>query len=268
MSIHDNFFAPKIGVDKSWVTYCFNDEFLPGVIALSNSLKKVGTSYPLICIIGPGVSKFAFEKLLIKGIYVQRLSEKDVVRVQGNFKDRYSNHSEIMFSKLNIFRLGGLRRCVYVDADMIFLRNADELFLGKGISMVPLSQRRRSRDKYSAGLIAFNPRISYLRDIRQALASSYLDGNTDQTLLNSLFQEEIHDLPGRYNLHYKDLGFRIGKHKFTSMHFRILVSLGKVKILHFDGQKPWIAGGGFIQGLDWKGGNDAPFRAWREAYNE
>ena len=257
---------PGIPGEFCWVTYAFNDLFIPGVEALMKSLGRVKTRYPLVCMIGPSVGLENQCRLEALGISALRLSPTDVIYAEGSYSDRYSAESHLMFTKLNFFRLLDIEYGVYVDADMICLENPDMLFERRSLSMVPLNKHRAGTDQFSAGLVGFSPATSQLHSVSRFLSQSRLSGNTDQTLLNRLFKGQIEVLPKSYNIHYKDLGVSLlGLNFGRSLILRNLLAKRAIHFLHFDGQKPWIDVPDLK--LSWAARHNLPFRLWHEIYN-
>jgi len=119
---------------KGWVTYTCNDKFIEGVIFLKKSLVRVKSQYELYCMVTEFVTKEGRENLKINGIRLIDIEKIHIKRTEG-IKDRYSENSWMMFSKFNLWRLTQFDSLVYLDADLIFIKNADEL-----ISQISLNE--------------------------------------------------------------------------------------------------------------------------------
>ena len=108
----------------SFVTFLGTDSFLPGVIALSASIKKHHSTFRLVIMISESVSEntiqvidsFGLEYKIIKAIANPNEIEND---------DRGFRH---MYTKLRMFELYEFDKLVYIDADMLVSDNIDMLF--------------------------------------------------------------------------------------------------------------------------------------------
>lgn len=108
-------------MSRCWVTLLATDDYLPGVICLARSLADVGSRYPLVVMAPPTLGRPAREVIAHCGL---KLVAVDAVDVIGEIATPRFAH---VGAKLRAFGLP-YQRVVLLDADMMFLRNADELF--------------------------------------------------------------------------------------------------------------------------------------------
>ncbi|ODQ68359.1 nucleotide-diphospho-sugar transferase [Nadsonia fulvescens var. elongata DSM 6958] len=109
---------------RVWTTLITNTAYLPGLLALDFSLKKVNSAYSLVALYTDTFSKEGHAALDCRGIpkiyvpYLLPTSHKD-----------YSNDIRFYdcWSKLQPFGLTQFERIVQLDSDMIVLKNMDEL---------------------------------------------------------------------------------------------------------------------------------------------
>lgn len=127
---------------QAWVTLMSSQDYLEGVLVLNESLKRVGSQYPLIVALTADLYEDNYEILLRAGALaakVERLSYSE-----GTHKDvaeKWSDFLQVLntASKLSIFSFTDWDKLVYIDADVLILQNMDELFSYRDCSMVKYS---------------------------------------------------------------------------------------------------------------------------------
>lgn len=247
-------------IDKQlngWVTYTCNDKFINGVVCLKKSLDRVRSVFDLYCMITEDVTDNAIKKLEennIKTILVERIN---VNRTEGII-DRYSENSWMMFTKLNIWKLIQFNSLVYLDADLVFVQNCDELISqlspSTGINFAAASHIS-GEEGIQAGLMFVRPNIDLYNDlIRSVESEEYNNTHSDQSFINWYFPKkgmwtEIHQ-------HYNVLQKRA----------RLGPNFENIKIYHYNGQKPWIVDGSDDK-LAWKMGENLEYIFWKYVFN-
>lgn len=112
---------------KAWVTLITGDSYLPGVIALSKSLKFSQSKFPLIVMyIKDKLSNHTKEEIRKYGgvLYeVKPLYPKEGVKTSFAF----SRFSEV-WTKLKAWSVEGFDKLCFLDADMLIVKNMDEIF--------------------------------------------------------------------------------------------------------------------------------------------
>ncbi|KAJ5944865.1 hypothetical protein N7516_005033 [Penicillium verrucosum] len=120
--MNENLFKPD--VSKVWTTLITNTAYLPGLLTLDHSLKRVGSKYPLVVLYTdsfPADGHKALDSRKIRKRYVPYLfpsAPKDFTN-DVRFYD--------CWSKLTPFSLVEYDRVVQLDSDMVILQNMDEL---------------------------------------------------------------------------------------------------------------------------------------------
>ncbi|KAL1869438.1 hypothetical protein VTK73DRAFT_3142 [Phialemonium thermophilum] len=109
---------------RVWTTLITNTAYLPGLLTLDFSLKRVGSAYPLVALYTDTFPPEGHAALDARGIPKQRIEY--LLPTKG--KD-YSNDPRFYdcWSKLTPFSLTEYERVVQLDSDMLVLRNMDEL---------------------------------------------------------------------------------------------------------------------------------------------
>lgn len=107
-----------------WATLITNSGYLPGVLTLDYSLKKLGSSYPLIALYTDKLDPQSLQALHdanIPTLQIENLSPASNPNLvhDKRFLDTWS--------KLYFFKLTQFKRIVQLDSDMLVLQNMDEL---------------------------------------------------------------------------------------------------------------------------------------------
>ena len=201
------------------MTYLCTKSFIPGMVALSNSIKNNTDGKYLFSVVATEELK-PYESYLNKYcdniIFVEKIYSN---RTTG-IKDRYKDNSWMMFSKLNIFNQTNFNKVLYIDSDCIVLRNEiDTLFKNENVSAV----KDIGYGGLSAGVMLLMPDAKIFGKILNQIDNSDYDNTySDQSFLNYFFPE------------YNQLDNR-----FNTLEKRLPLDKQTV-IFHFNGQKPWL----------------------------
>ncbi|KAK3905127.1 nucleotide-diphospho-sugar transferase [Staphylotrichum tortipilum] len=122
--------------DKIWATLITNTAYLPGLLTLSFSLRRVSSRYPLVALHTGTLPPSALAALSSRGIPTQQVpvlhpgpspfSDDENDPSKGWYAD--DPRFRASFTKLVVFGLTGYERVCLLDADMVVVRNMDELF--------------------------------------------------------------------------------------------------------------------------------------------
>ncbi len=240
---------------RAYITLLSTESYLPGVLALHESLKRTGTPYPLASAVSAHIAPEIDALLERAGIIVRRLPEttaipKDMVESNGHW-----GHT---FDKVHLFGLAGFDKLVYVDSDMIVLENMDELFDKPHMSAVAAGLLVDSDStRLNGGLMVIEPEDKLgdriFATLPKALAEVAAMGGKaigDQDLINAYYPDwrttpELQLAQG-YNMFQCYLDQHIEKHGFR-LPQPFSQAPGKnghpIKIVHFIGpRKPWMKG--------------------------
>ncbi|AKR17416.1 P13 [Mocis latipes granulovirus] len=107
------------------------DKYVPGALALGQSLLHSGTKHELVCMVTDDVSKKAINKL--SNVYnlivtVSFVSYKCGAMMTQRQKELYANWIDHAFTKWRVFQLINYEKIIYLDADQIVVKNIDHLF--------------------------------------------------------------------------------------------------------------------------------------------
>ena len=236
---------------KAFVTLLSTANYLPGVLALNESLRRTGTRYPLLVVLSCDTPQNVETTLVSRNIKVFRL--------KGSLKipdiHRTSNgHWGNTFDKIQLFGLTDYEKLVYVDSDMMVLQNIDELFekphmsaVAAGRMLYPTSVRLNS------GLMVIEPADHIPELIAEKLDAAMhqvaqlgVSAVGDQDLINAYYSDwtattHLH-LPDSYNVFQFHIDQYIREKDFS---LGVFGAKGDkvIKIVHFIGAlKPWMKG--------------------------
>ena len=259
---------------RAWLTLLTNASYANGVKALHNSLEMADSDYPLVVLVTPGVPGKVRDELAAHGCSLLPVEAMALPAGPGNRIAAYAmEHFAECWTKLRLWELEQFERVVYLDADMIVLKNMDELFEdteaevgGGGPSQVPRVCRVKAVHEcfcavrrgdaacahfhptllseppagsyFNAGLLVLDPSRAVFEHMAGALASVNLSACPfgDQDFLNGYFCGAWTPLPWTYNA-TKTL---YACHRANANGCRDGVwQLQLVRNLHFTMAKPW-----------------------------
>jgi glycogenin len=240
---------------RAYVTLLSTESYLPGVLALHESLKRTGTPYPFATAVSAHIPREFDDVLERAGVIVRRIPESTAIPKEMIENNGHWGHT---FDKVHLFGLSEFEKLVYVDSDMIVLENMDELFDKPHMSAVPAGLLvHKDWTRLNGGLLVIEPEEGLADGIfatlPQALAEVAAMGVTasgDQDLLNAYYPNwrttpEL-QLDQGYNMFQCYLDLHIEKHGFHLPHpFSKRSGAGgqRIKIVHFIGpRKPWMKG--------------------------
>lgn len=237
--------------NKVFMSILTTDDYLPGLLVLNHSLKLVKSEYPLHVLLTPNISKKTIS-ILSKNLISYSVIIKEII----NPTNIYKNHRWYStYSKLAIFGQEQYKKIVYLDADMLILRNIDELFQCKHMSATDdesiLPRKKDPRHlNLNSGLIVIEPSYVLYRDMIKKIGIiknlKLLDNNTerpvngsDQDFINAYYpewpkQKELH-LDRKYNI----FNYHIDEYN-KLFGFSIENGTRPISVIHYASYlKPW-----------------------------
>lgn len=213
-----------------YISYVCSDNFIPGVVALYNSVRNAGCENDFLVLVTDDVTEEARQILAERNLQIVNVEK---VFYNGEHKDkildRYGKIDESwkMFTKLNIWKQTKYEKLIYLDADTIVLENIDELFDIDQLGAVLGGSQGLNYIGIEAGVLVINPNLDTYNKLVEALESDvYNIKMSDQSFLNDYFTriESINHIPEVYNRLYKKNSNPTG-----------------AKVFHFNSNKPWIS---------------------------
>ena len=214
---------------NAYITYVCSDNFIPGVVALYNSVRLSNCNHDFIVLVTDDVSEESRDILKQNDL---KIVDADKIYYNGKNKDkildRYGkvDQSWKMFTKINIWKQTEYSKLIYLDADTLVLKNIDELFEIDELGAVLGGSVMLNYSGIEAGVLVTEPNIKTYNNIIDALESdSYDIKMSDQSFLNDYFSKHgiINSIPETFNRMWK-------KNR----------NPGGSSIFHFNGSKPWI----------------------------
>ena len=209
----------------AYITLLSSENYLDAVLVLHESLKDVGSQYPLVCAVTKNcnstklITRLMSENIRIE--WIDNLIYSDTVRKKYDGKAVLNTAS-----KISLFSLVNYDKLCYIDADTMVVKNIDDVFDRLDGSMVKMPD-----DDYGfTGLFVFSPR-NHRADFYLHLLQNFdcFDGDLIGSLWFHTRTSSEHHIDQNYCRHYND--------DFSKKERR------QVKVWHFcnEGNKPWIA---------------------------
>ncbi len=207
-------------INSVYISVLTTDDYLPGILVLNHSLNLVNSRYDLHVLLTPNISEQTIRALDSNLISYSVISREIVNPTNVNVHHRWFP----TYSKLAVFDQTQYKKVVYLDADMLILRNVDELFGHAHMSatnaggMLPRKTNPRHLG-LNSGLIVIEPSHFLFKDMMSKVGkieNLRVEGNTerpvygsDQDFINAYFSE----WPNQKELHLD--------HKFNIFHYHL-----------------------------------------------
>lgn len=236
---------------RAYATLLSTETYLPGVLALHQSLRRSGTAYPLVVAVSAHLPRAVELPMLQAGILVRRIPESTAIPKEMIENNGHWGHT---FDKVHLFGLVEFSKLVYVDSDMMVLTNIDELFDKPHMSGVPAGRLvHPDWIRLNGGLLVIEPQeqladriFATLPQALEEVAALGGKASGDQDLLNAYYPAWCNtpelELDQGYNVFQCYLDIHIEKHGYRLPGDKS-GSGPPVKIVHFIGpRKPWMKG--------------------------
>ena len=235
---------------KAYVTLLSNRAYLKGVLVLYRSLKAVQAQYPLYCVLSVSVEDNVQKELEQEGICCIRLAH---AAVDGNINPEGLgfSHWNFTFDKLLIWGLTQFEKIVFLDSDMLIVRNIDELFECEPFSAVCADSSYPGNEGWAgglnSGLMVIEPNIETEKQLLQCVKPVVEESQEQKRLVGDqdVVKYFISDFGQRVSLHL-DEGYNIFADHLTyyirHLGYSLSNKTGKpIYVVHFIGKaKPWM----------------------------
>ncbi len=223
----------------AYVSSLIDEQYLPGLFVLANTLKKTNTIYPLVVMIPINSSKEFEEKcrLYSLGGIIKRMED---IPIDNPITDPNLDHWKKSTFKLNAIRLKEFAKAVVLDCDLLIRKNIDDFFSWPHLSGgIPGQIFQPAWKDFNAGVIVIEPSDIFFKKclsvVEIAKENGGFGGVTDQTIL----QATDPDWPNKKELHFPP---------YFHEYYRCVNALSKtlpngindIRIIHYWGkEKPW-----------------------------
>ncbi|KAK4489178.1 hypothetical protein RD792_004972 [Penstemon davidsonii] len=201
--------------------------YVCGAIAAAQSIRLAGSTKDLVILVDETISQYHRSGLELAGWKVRTIQ-----RIR-NPKAEKNAYNEWNYSKFRLWQLTDYDKIIFIDADMLILRNIDFLF-----GMPEISARGNNGTLFNSGVMVIEPSNCTFKLLMDHINEIESYNGGDQGYLNEIFT----------------WWHRIPKHMNFLKHFWIhddeVVKQKKVRlfeaeppilyVLHYLGNKPWI----------------------------
>jgi lipopolysaccharide biosynthesis glycosyltransferase len=227
---------------KAFVTYLGSDDFLPGVLVLSESLKRHNKE-DLVIIVSSSISSKVVSFLREKRFKISIVGEIKNPNVFVNDIRGF----RCVYTKLHMFGLVEFDKIVYIDADMLVCECIEPLFEKPHMSAViagALAPENSDWIKLNSGLLVVEPNSNLFERLKSLTFELPSETKDDQGFLQSYYdkwpQEEQLHLEHKYNIPAHYLEKYCDKFDFEFSYVNGVLSTRNIAILHYWGVfKPW-----------------------------
>ncbi|XP_042407122.1 UDP-glucuronate:xylan alpha-glucuronosyltransferase 2-like isoform X1 [Zingiber officinale] len=223
--------APKVadGREAYATVIHSSDQYVCGAIALARSVIRTGTARDLVLLHDKFIPG---EKLVALTAAGWQLREIERIR---NPRAQKGSYNEYNYSKLRLWQLTEYRKVVFVDADVLVLRNLDLLF-----RFPQVSAAGNDGVIFNSGVMVLEPSACTFAALMAARADVVSYNGGDQGFLNEAFVW-WHRLPRRVNF-LKNIWSNTTAE--ASVKNRLMGAAagpgGELYAIHYLGIKPWM----------------------------
>lgn len=229
-------------MNYAYVTICTSKEYIIGVYILYKSIIDTGTNIPFVCLIP---DDFNEDITILINTSMKIVRSSNIKFNESKIANGVSAWNNTFF-KFRIFELVDYNKCVFLDSDMIVLKNIDVLFSYPHMSAVKNDYQFIAKPwngELNSGLLVFEPNKDICKKLIGMapniinLCISQNKGVGDQDVINFMFSDwHLHN-----ELHISEI-YNCAINMITKQHWMHLVdySVKDIAIVHFVGPfKPW-----------------------------
>lgn len=231
----------------SYITLLSDDGYIYGVILLYESLKRVQSQYPLKVLVTNNVSQpilNILEQLQLEYEIIQPIQFDHILEYNKKANPVMANIWALCLSKLNIFKMYEKDKWIFLDADIMVMKNIDHLFQyphltsaldGEYFNLWP------GWDHFNSGILVIEPNqneydklIDFINN--EALNEKWRPNEciADQEILNHYYKNWIYKPELHLNKYYDIFAPYIQENQIQDID-------DNCYFIHFVGRKPWRA---------------------------
>jgi hypothetical protein len=167
--------------DYAYVTYVSSSEYVQGAAVLMHSIALTGSQYARSVMVTADVGRKDRELLstLAQVIEIQRVQHPHYIS-NAHYRDT--------FTKLRIWELAMFKKVVYIDVDVVIVRNIDDLFDLSEWS-VPMDAEQ---SRYSTGMMVCEPKLTTFDDMMGKLQTTRVSMELPDLLFLKEYFDAVH----------------------------------------------------------------------------
>ncbi|KAH9320929.1 hypothetical protein KI387_015568 [Taxus chinensis] len=211
---------------EAYVTILHSSEvYVCGAIVLAQSIRMSGSKKDLIILVDKKVQEESRKGLRTAGWQVREISR---IRNPKAEKDSYN---EWNYSKFRLWKLTDYDKIIFIDSDLLILRNLDFLF-----DLPQISATGNSRFVFNSGMMVIEPSNCTFRLLMRHRKDIISYNGGDQGYLNEVFTW-WHRLPRRMN--YLKHFWSNDTEEYEMKTSLFGADPPELYVLHYLGIKPW-----------------------------
>ncbi|CAH1422107.1 unnamed protein product [Lactuca virosa] len=217
----------KLTKREAYATVLHSSEaYVCGAITLAQSLLKTRTNRHLILLIDTSISVSKRRALAAAGWTIR------IIERISNPRSRNDTYNRYNYTKLRLWQLTDYHKIIFIDCDMIVLRNLDHLF-----SFPQMSAASNSESRFNSGIMVIEPSNCTFMHFMQSIneITSYNGG--DQGFLNEIFVY-WHRFPKKVNFFKQFVSNSNAEETVNNQLFA--ADPPKLYTIHYFGRKPWL----------------------------
>lgn len=229
-----------------YITLLSDDSYIFGVILLQESLKKVNTQYPLEVLVTSNVSKPVLnilEQLDLTYYVTDAIEKPEFVNYNKHIQPRFTKTWALCLTKLKIFGMTQFDKLIFLDADIMVLKNLDHLFEcphmtsaldGEYFNLWP------DDPHFNSGILVITPNEEEYKQLIDYVTNFSFDAwnrmqcIADQELLNLCYRSWPEEKECHLNKYYDVFAPYIQEDQIEDID-------ANCYFIHFIGRKPWRA---------------------------
>ena len=230
-------------IKKIYLTVLSTNNYIDGVLTLYASLKYSKCQYPFGVFVSKNITEDKIKILEQKGIIVIKDSSENQIPINEilikNNKNQNLSYWSNTLDKLKIFDLMEFEKIVYLDSDMLVLKNIDELFEKPHLSAVVAGKsypRNEGWRKLNSGLMVITPQKGVYQKLLSLIPVILKDKEAvgDQDIIQEFYKswekEKNLILSEKYNIFINYIDYYVKKLNYE-----------EIKVVHYIGaKKPWM----------------------------
>ncbi|XP_026664278.2 UDP-glucuronate:xylan alpha-glucuronosyltransferase 1-like isoform X2 [Phoenix dactylifera] len=216
----------KTGLREAYATVLHSaDVYVCGAITAAQSIRLTGSTRDLVILVDETISNHHRSGLEAAGWKVRTIQ-----RIR-NPKAQRDAYNEWNYSKFRLWQLTDYDKIIFIDADMIILRNIDFLF-----TMPEITATENNATLFNSGVMVIEPSNCTFQLLMEHINEIESYNGGDQGYLNEIFTW-WHRMPKHLNFlkyFWGDKSMRVKKTQLIGADPPVIY------VLHYLGLKPWL----------------------------